>query len=363
MIKSAFPPRRSCLDGGEDSQKKQKNAKKQQSMNIAIQFSHSGVEEIPDRLALYSRHFIPQPNASPGYYQRSWTTDQNHGRKFLQDEGKYVIPASGKETVREDLTLWCEAEWNTMARRLSQPPNVPATSVYPDWLHFFCPVPPVFTGPYGQNTDPYVFGPHFIYRNCRQNNRALRHIRFQPGDMILFGSMKSDFQSPRFMLDTVFIAGDIPAYKVGKEKKLSDIRRGCGSLITRNFEETVIKPILNGRPCPGSVCSPANFTLYFGASFQQPWKEIYSFVPIKVPGLTKSANGNKDIGYERLTFTAQDMHTLPLLSQVIDLNLNPQLGIHPRPVNPSFDTVRIWHELVNFAISRGYVLGTYFKEP
>jgi hypothetical protein len=53
-----------------------------------------------------------------------------------------------------------------------------------------------------QNTDPLVFGEHFLYSNCRQpRNAKLRVLR--PGSIVLFGSRLGS----EFVLDTVFVVG------------------------------------------------------------------------------------------------------------------------------------------------------------
>ena len=157
------------------------------------------------------------------------------------------------------------------------------------------------------------------------------------------------------MLDTVFVVNDFNC--IMKGKNIAKIRKECGDRISDSFVKTVLEQ-LKENGCghdndDGNGCGAGNYTLYFGASFVDPWKEIFSFVPVKIPGLKKTAR-QQDYGYERLTFTTLP----PALNGMLNLNLAQGIRIVPKA-----DSVKVWKEIVKFAFQQGYVLGTYFKEP
>ncbi len=70
-------------------------------------------------------------------------------------------------------------------------------------------------GGWRQNTDPLVFGDHFLYSNCRQRqNGKMRDLAH--GSLVLFGSKLGG----QFVLDTLFVVdGSAAEQTVGK--------RGC----------------------------------------------------------------------------------------------------------------------------------------
>ena len=321
-------------------------------MSQIIQFAHSGLEWGADHVPRHSKQYLSVAG-NPGWLQRSWTLRGAHGRKFVERSGKYVQQLGGPAIPADPLYFWCEAEWATMARPLVMPANA-GTGVYPQWLHKFytnLPERPID----GVNSDPYIFGKQFIYSNCKQDT-VLCNTQICPGDLILYGSVKRTGNKPRFMLDTVFVAGEHSCPMAGKT--IDEICRECGDRVSESFVKAVLEQ-LKESGCGhnnnnGHGCSAGNnYTLYFGASFDEPWKEIFSFVPVKIPGLKKTAR-QEDCGYERLTFT-----TLPPALNGM-LNLNLAQGVR---IVHNADSVHVWKEIVKFAIQQGYVLGTYFKEP
>jgi hypothetical protein len=123
-------------------------------------------------------------------------------------------------------------------------------------------------GPPGkrQNTDPWVFGPTFLYSNCRQLNpsgtpSALQ--RLSRGSLILFGSVLDG----EFVLDTVFVVGESDAYRpVDGLTGVSDAFAVC------TVESLAADPELS---------SEAIFTLMRGATPRQPVDGMFSFVPCR----------------------------------------------------------------------------------
>ena len=319
-------------------------------MSQIIQFAHSGKEWEADHVPRHPQQYYPVAD-NPGWFQRDWTQRGGHGRKFVEGSGKYVQKLAGSTIPADPLYFWCEAEWDTMARPLAMPANA-ADSVYPQWLHKFYSELPVRPAG-GANTDPYIFGKQFIYSNCQQDT-SLRNTQIRPGDLILFGSVKRTGKTPRFMLDTVFVVSGHSCPMA--EKTIAEISKESGDRVSDSFVKTVLEQLqesgcnthAGGQACGGGN----NYTLYFGASFDDPWEEIFSFVPVKIPGLKKTAQ--QDCGYERLTFTTIP----PALDGMLNLNLAQGVRIVKEA-----DSVKDWNAIAKYAIEQGYCLGTYFEEP
>ena len=317
-------------------------------MSQVITFVHPGKEQsvLPE-----NRKKSPCRNAN-GWFRCGWSHNA-HGRKFLEDGGEYVS-ADGKMHEAKSLCVWCEAEWDTMYRPLSVPP-APGIDIYPRRLHKLYPSIRSLTSG-SMNSDPYIFGSQFIYSNCRQKQLAKSPIL--PGDIILFGSIKMGRNSqPRsFLLDTVFVASDAK-FDVPVTTTLADIRKACKNRISDLFEKTVLVPLKSGNACATDAEKrrPIDFTLYFGASFHAKYQGMYSFAPIRVPGLEPVCGG--DQGYPRLVLTPNN--TSGKLRDAINFNINPRSGVSCKT---GCDTRKVWEELVKFVFSRGYVCGTGFKE-
>ena len=178
-----------------------------------------------------------------------------HARKFLKASGRYL----GGGTVRTGpFAFW--GEWEPPSRVIERyPPNVPGG---PRWLH-----DPYWEVPRHrrmlQNTDPLVFGDHFLYSNWRQTrNSKLRTL--QPGSVILFGSRVG----PEFVLDTVFVVGaDGQDYVRGEADQIA-----CADWI----QTTVFMPLSGSHERPTET-----FRLYRGRMYDEAPKGPYSFVPCR----------------------------------------------------------------------------------
>ena len=196
----------------------------------------------------------PGPEHNPGHIPRlpwrmAWNTD-GHGRKFMRSPGRYVDKSDVLSAA--ELTFW--GEW--------EPPSDiveawSASGSLPRLLHV--PVWERIAPPDRQNTDPWVFGDHFRYSNCKQQAQyALQ--RLTPGSVILFGSTKSG----AFILDTVFVVKDSRPYTPSNPSATDDAFRFC-----------TIESLCE----PSSSCAGDSFTLYQGARFDEPINGMYSFVP------------------------------------------------------------------------------------
>ena len=141
-----------------------------------------------------------------------------------------------------------------------------------------------------QNTDPFVFHEQFLYRCCKQTRRTgqtqLAHLL--PGSIVLFGSRVNGL----FAIDTVFVVGDFRNYY--------DKKGGMDFDPNLNEYATIVGVGLNGSGC-GSRYS--QMRLYYGASPDNRYKGMYSFVPCK-------RLSNNERGWTRPTLTQADMHDI-----------------------------------------------------
>lgn len=168
---------------------------------MIVQFSHNGEElnlskRSPKNGSAYA--FDPQHNHKG---LRFWNNERSHKRKFIQHPGWYLectgdafdpIPKKG------EICFWGEWEpqswFKLTGNRYSKSPALPHA------IHY-----PVFSthGTQIHNTDPFVFGQHFYYTNCKQwSYPFLRSLT--NGTIIIFGSEKGKSD---FILDTVFVVG------------------------------------------------------------------------------------------------------------------------------------------------------------
>jgi hypothetical protein len=241
-------------------------------MAAIIQFIHPGPEHGPD-----------------GNYQsiKSWNDDK-HQRKFLLSSGDYVE----NDTIKKgELVFWGEWEPPSIVKPLPPPANR-----YPHWLHLPY-LPPNYmelvneqflngsvagccsTGCAGgnlQNTDPFVFGDHFLYGICQQNSRPfMAHL--PAGSLILFGTRYGDTYGKLFHLDTVFVVKGYIDYDVDNVDTIAT------SKIPANNGE-LYKNISLKLACPCKKSPHVRQRLYWGVSWNEKDKfdGMYSFSPAKL---------------------------------------------------------------------------------
>ena len=143
---------------------------------FVVQFPHPGREHNPSPILRFQTRM-------------EWS-EGDHRRKFMCSPGRYV---DGDAPIEAKLTFWGEWEPPSDVVREWSP-----SGSLPRFLHA-----PVWTKsgpPKRQNTDPWVFGDHFRYSNCKQQAQP-RLRRLTPGSVIFFGSTKDG----EFVLDTVFV--------------------------------------------------------------------------------------------------------------------------------------------------------------
>lgn len=212
--------------------------------------------------------FVQFPHPGPELKSPADTLPWNvgdHGRKFLRNSGRFV---DGNDRAGSaDLVFW--GEWEPPSRIEHRwPPGGgnPRALHQPYW---FRPAP----GWRRQNTDPWVFGTHMLYSNCRQGIEPMRSL--PPGSVICFGStLKREF-----VLDTVFVIASAQPWTPADPGQLD---------VDEAFKVCTAESINAG----GSTCASCggpeetgcaerhdSFTLYRGATFEDQVHGMYSFVP------------------------------------------------------------------------------------
>lgn len=170
-----------------------------------------------------------------------------HKRKLIKNEIRYIENGSLKNSIGYLWGEWepesyCKKENGFFVHTIKYPSDVifntansciDCCSKKTDYL----------------NTDPYVFGDHFIYSNCMQRKyKELQNL--VENDIILFGSKSKG----GFILDTLFV--------VDREIKPDEIYSAC-------FKKATYQFIKND-----------NFKIYKAKMYDpQKAKEIYSFFP------------------------------------------------------------------------------------
>jgi hypothetical protein len=209
-----------------------------------VQFPHPGGEHVPrgDEMA--------------------WNTAP-HRRIFLKNPGS-TVSQDGSVTFVGSLAFWGEWEPPSSVER-----RWPRENGSPTVLHAPCWDDP---GPPGrrQNTDPWVFGSHFLYSNCKQltpRGAPSAMQRLATGSMILFGSARLS----EFVLDTVFVVGDV----IGRFRPVDGVESGTPAFDVCTANSLATEPDRINR---------GTFTIFRGATPQQPVNGMFSFVPSRRSG-------------------------------------------------------------------------------
>lgn len=210
-----------------------------------VQFLHPGGEHGPDA----------------GRTVRSWNR-RSHKRKFLRSPGRYF---DGRETREADLLFWgeWEAQSRVVTRLRSKEPG------FPRFLHEpFLDWPPEETSVSKppQNTDPFVFGPSFLYTCCQQyrDGRPTQLAHLLPGSVILFGSHLRG----NFVLDTVFVVGTSVVHA-------PDGRDLADAETSDTYRLATVERIYAGDPDKW-------WRLYRGATLEELVDGMFSFFPCRL---------------------------------------------------------------------------------
>ncbi|WP_278035863.1 hypothetical protein [Flavobacterium nitratireducens] len=101
---------------------------------------------------------------------RKWSNDVVHFRKFIQNNGHYVIDLEDLQPSQADLFFWGEWEGNSY---FDEFPNADYR-ILPNGLHKLFHSTKIRGL---QNTDPYIYGENFKYCVCKQcANIQLKNI-------------------------------------------------------------------------------------------------------------------------------------------------------------------------------------------
>lgn len=221
-----------------------------------VQFIHPGLEPHPDE----------------GDRQIKWNTGK-HKRKFLVNSGRAVHYKKIKDT---ELVFW--GEWEPQSK-VYKKINNPLSSG-PQYIYRPCyRIPFSYNGK--RNTDPFIFN-KFLYGVCQQYKSTkptqLRYL--QRGSVILFGSHVEQ----NFVIDTVFVVSDWIDHH---NKSIMNDRR-----VPQIYKDVTLKPMYLST-CGGVPdCSSdknKSFRLYFGATYDNPVDDMFSFFPCLL--LKKGKNG------------------------------------------------------------------------
>ena len=283
-----------------------------------VQFLHPSVEATP--LSQFD-NFI------------NWNNTDNHRRKFIKSEGKFVNEFD--QEVKADLTFWGEWEPQSSIERLNNSASRPKFSNTPY-------VDPT-DGSMNQNTDPYVFGEKFRYMICQQKNYNNILKNLQPLSIILFGSCIDN----AFRLDTLFVISEAKRkYSILNINELTDKNN--------QFFYASINPMCGNAKYNKSVAeedscrigSGEEFTYYEGVAFSEKsnYNDIYSFSPCK----NYSAGGS--------FIFQQPKICLDFINPTQTQGINPQ--------ECSRDEIISYWKLIERQIREQELLkGTFFKTP
>lgn len=284
-----------------------------------IQFPHPGGEQPPDR------HGRLAWNTHSGY----------HGRRFMQLTGRWIesdyTPRSGK--------LWAWGEWEAESVTL-QHLDRSGDMLLPAWLcqPYYAPKDDYCDL---HNTDPFIFGPRFLYSNCKQQREAqertegLRHLG--PGSLIVFGSGKLIDGERRWMLDTVLVV----------ERFIDYTPATMRALVTRvpsSFMDVVGEPIMRNER------ADLPLRLYIGATPERQVNGMFSFFPAMAAG--------GDRGFARPLIHLPDPHHFN------ERNWRTPKGHAMSRADVSEVSLReMWGSLVEQVRAAGLCLGTYAALP
>lgn len=282
-----------------------------------VQFSHPGSEHRPDRSG-----------------KIGWNKNR-HKRKFMQLCGKW-IERDGRKRSGD---LWTWGEWepeSDCARKFDT-----RDGHHPRYL--WCP----YYSPKNSyhlllNTDPFIFGKHFLYSNCLQlHHCGLKHL--EQGSVIAFGSGKKVGSERKWMLDTVLVIGDSILYDpLDPHAALKDWVPDAFLHVTGGplTYDPKMKKLTAKDP------EKRKLRLYRGATPDDPICGMFSFFPAK-PASSKSGFPRPFVDLQHKCFNSR--------------NWQAPKG-HQCDLSPA-ELRCLWNLLVAQVRDAGLVLGTRAKVP
>ena len=305
---------------------------------LVVQFPHSGkVHLTGNNNSSFGKVKIRKATISSGYIP--WN-DGDHWRKFFFIKGNYI---DSVDLLIQGKNIYFWGEWEAPSKfnpiacsnfnyqshyahnelfahdpasYISKfkviVPNLPNGFAYP-------------LSPRLQNTDPYVFGKHFIYSICKQTGKLKK---LSPGSVILFGSCINQC----FVLDTVFVVADTKQYSLEEDEDFFNnlIKDGW---ISETFYNVTIRalqldPFIKNRR--------KKLMLYKGATYSNPVHGMYSFFPCSVDGC----------------FSRPEIN---------NIDISPRLNTGKKFLN--LTPKDVWSEAIYQVRNRKLLLGVYAQEP
>ncbi len=287
----------------------------------AVQFLHPGGEHQPNEDGLIA-----------------WNTGA-HRRKFLKTKGAVI---DAERIVDEEIVFW--GEWEPPSRLIrSIPSPLPhgPRNVFEPYLER----PQAYDGPaLLQNTDPFVFGPHFHYTGCQQRTkRGPTRLRYlERGSLVLFGSC---VERRMFALDTVFVVGSwIDHDRLTFTDAILD--HVHPTYVATTFSPWYRADMMAHDPSRVQTeTSLPSFRLYCGASPGEPVEGMYSFFPCQ-------QYAQSPFGFER-----------PIVSLPGVVNPQKTQGYKLTPLNRCIDVSGVWQAVVDQVLNQGCRLGVKAELP
>jgi len=317
-------------------------------MPSIIQFYHPGHE-----------HEYDKAFSSKGFLKKDWHKcyDENgktinHRRKFMLNEGSYIKKDGTKD--KGNLFFWGEWEPPSRVEKLTSESNNCIYGVNPKYLHIPYLPSEDHIKKYQeklykekhlyQNTDPFIFGENFIYAICRQKKMSLQTL--DEGSLILFGSRVNY----RFVIDTVFVVKTAKKYYT-----LDDIL----NMKLDKYPEIATKFVVNKKDI---IEDAKGLTLYKGATFENPVKNMYSFVPAKISdgkNMIFPRFFMPDVFYDNLKFKEYFQN-----SQIVDNKIYEGGWTNfKKTENLSINEINEFWNFIKMEILKKHVLGISFKMP
>ena len=280
-----------------------------------VQFLHPGGEHKPGRGLV-----------------KNWN-ERKHKRKFLRRPGVYIVDA---KTKKGEMLFWGEWEPESKAEKIDSPVDHGPLYIYEPYYV----VPKSYKGL--QNTDPFVFGQHFLYTGCQQRTKKgatqLRYL--SRGSIILFGSCED---RSAFVLDTVFVVDH------WIDHTRTNYQRVLRGAISRAYREVTIHSWYQGPCAESKSCAPAGamktWRLYYGVRHSNPLHGMYSFFPCQ-PYEAKS----KGFARPRICLPSKITNNF---TQAKKLTERLNLG----------EMELLWRKVVEQVKAQGLALGVYAEMP
>lgn len=245
----------------------------------------------------------------------------------MQLHGQWIDENDAKQSG----DLWAWGEWEPESdilrtfnpagegsgypRRLWKPYYVPKSDQEYSKLH---------------NTDPFIFGKHFLYSNCRQKSSLKRLAK---GSIIAFGSRKKINGQPAWTLDTVMVVKDFVDYAPCRAREE-----------LRDWAPDTFLEVCGG-PFSASPESE-RLRLYRGATPSDSVDGMFSFFPAMPAGVARE--------FPRPPINLRAEYFNPASWRTVK---------GPRDER-SYDELRnLWESLVTQVRDAGLVLGTYAELP